>query len=544
MPISTGSRISTQEAGAGSWVALRTLTNQVAETGAPPAATVTGVVDLTAYVYPGAFVATNITIDTVTFAFVGAAVPANEVDLLAGLNGAFPGYTWDIDIVGGRFLRVTKNVPGNFAIAGTLLPVAGIAAGTYGPWVDLGLEYPLLEVSYENLVAANAPDNVLLHVWRLIGTKDDVVGTVNIPSADLAVWRAERVQFDARYAAVTVGFQGGAVPDLTGTVQVRYARAGESTLGQSAGAATELTLAALNAKVTTCDTANVTVVACALPPDAATETTLAAIDGKITVCDTSAVEIAATINLPVVGPGAVGAPPAANPLDLAAEVLNADPGAPLTDGHLARLRTDSYRRLIVTDPNASPIATGADADHAAVTSNPVLVGGVHQADPTASPLHSGDVGQLLINELRMLIQESRTFDASSDADKTIPVWNPTDLWTPEDLSGTRGSDGTTSYYVALEENRKWSLQFIPTEAAAEVITVTVWQSNEDLADITARTYTNVTQTFFGTTGFVDETWIEPEHITQAKSLRFDVTVTGWTAGTSAWDGFFMKGSNS
>lgn len=57
------------------------------------------------------------------------------------------------------------------------------------------------------------------------------------------------------------------------------------------GLATEATLSNLNAKVTVCNTGNVTVSSLPLPPGAATEFTLNALNAKVTACDTGNVTI-------------------------------------------------------------------------------------------------------------------------------------------------------------------------------------------------------------------------------------------------------------
>lgn len=185
-----------------------------------------------------------------------------------------------------------------------------------------------------------------------------------------------------------------------------------------------------------------------------------------------------------------------------------------------------------------------DDDASVSTTKPVVIGGVYYSDPTSDPVDDGDAAYALVNNLRMLVVEDRAYDSASDANRVIPVWNPTDLWTPEDLSGSATADGTTSYYVSLEECSRWSLQFIPSEAASEVITMEVYQSNENDPDITARTYTEVTSTFFGTGGFTSEAWVEVENPTRSLSLRVDVTISGYTAGTSEWDLWLVKGGNS
>jgi hypothetical protein len=259
--------------------------------------------------------------------------------------------------------------------------------------------------------------------------------------------------------------------------------------------------------------------------------------------DTTSLDSKIENPMPVEGATAVGDVPTSDPLDLGAVVLDADP-APYTDGDIQRLRLDDVGRLIVTDPSASPQIQGIDADDDPVTVNPIVVGGVYYSDPTADTIDDGDVGYALLNELRMLVVEDRAYDAASDANRNIPVWNPTDLWTPEDLSGSATADGTESYYVSLEENSRWSLQYIPSEGSTEVITLEVYQSNENDPDITARTYTEVTSTFFGAGGFTAETWLEIENPTRALSLRVDVSVSGSTGATSEWDLWLVKGGNS
>lgn len=277
--------------------------------------------------------------------------------------------------------------------------------------------------------------------------------------------------------------------------------------------------------------------------DIEADTTAIEADTNAIAASTASIDGKLENPMPVEGATAEGAAPASDPLDLGAVVQDADPG-PWVDGNIRRLRLDSQGRLIVTNGTSSLAVEGVDADDDPATVNPIVVGGVYYSDPTADPIDDGDVGYTLLNELRMLVTELRTYDAASDADRNVPVWNPTDLWTAEDLSGTATADGTQSYYVSLEENSRWSIQFIPAPSAAEVITLEVFQSNEDDPDITARTYTDVTNTFFGVGGFTAEEWIEIVNPTRAKSLRVDVTVSGYTAGTSAWSVWLMKGGNS
>jgi len=118
--------------------------------------------------------------------------------------------------------------------------------------------------------------------------------------------------------------------------------------------------------------------------------------------------------------------------------------------------------------------------------------------------------------------------------------------TPEDMSGTRSSDGTTTTYMEMDPDSRWSLQFIPTNPDGSTSTLTVLQSNEDTGDETTATYTDVTDKFFGVSGFTTAGWYEPELPTGCIFLRIDVTVSGHTGIPSdpTWDLFAYKRNNS
>jgi len=88
------------------------------------------------------------------------------------------------------------------------------------------------------------------------------------------------------YVAVKVNPSGALTADVTGTVAATQSGTWNinnisGTVSLPTGAATETTLAALNAKVTAVNTGAVTVSSSALPTGAATETTLAAMNAKM-----------------------------------------------------------------------------------------------------------------------------------------------------------------------------------------------------------------------------------------------------------------------
>lgn len=68
-----------------------------------------------------------------------------------------------------------------------------------------------------------------------------------------------------------------------------------ANLGSIGDVATQTTLAAINAKITACNTAGVVVSSSALPSGAATEATLSTLSGKITACNTGAVTVSGAL---------------------------------------------------------------------------------------------------------------------------------------------------------------------------------------------------------------------------------------------------------
>lgn len=275
---------------------------------------------------------------------------------------------------------------------------------------------------------------------------------------------------------------------------------------------------------------------------------ISAVDDEIVVGTVVATEakqddiITALGLVDVAGATAPGSVPTADPLDLGAVVQNADPG-PYTDGRIRRLRLDDQGRLITTDPNASSHVDGVDADDAVVTGNPVLIGGQHRSDPAADTVDNLDVGNALINKQRMLVTEDRAYDSPTDAVRSVPVHSVPDGWVPEDMSSSLGADGTVTKYLVMLPHDRFCLQFIPLPAAAEVITLTVSISNEVTGDVTTQTYTAATVKLFAVASFIAEAIIQPVNPLHVLTVRIQVTVSGWSAGTSAWDLFAVKGNN-
>ena len=230
---------------------------------------------------------------------------------------------------------------------------------------------------------------------------------------------------------------------------------------------------------------------------------------RLVIAGGDADDAAATVN-PVLGGG---------------KYISAPTGDPLDANDAGYLLLDIYRRLVIA---------GGDADDAAATAKPVLVGGKYILDPTVDTLDDGDAGYALLNLLRMQIVEDRVYDAPTDANKNVPVWSQADRWATAALGDSLGADGTVTKYVSMSGYLRWSIQYAITHAAAEVATLTVAQSNDEVDDPTTATYQDVTNTFFGVAGYTTASWIEPENPTACVWLRVQVTVTAWTAGTVSW----------
>lgn len=113
----------------------------------------------------------------------------------------------------------------------------------------------------------------------------------------------------------------------------------------------------------------------------------------------------------------------------------------------------------------------------------------------------------------------------------------------EDLSGSQDdSDATLNYYVDMQGYSFFSIQYLSDNGSDGYKTLTVHASNEDVADITAATYIDITSEYFASADFQDvDVWLEKGTPTSMKYMRIDVAVTGLNPGDSAsWDMFITK----
>jgi hypothetical protein len=183
---------------------------------------------------------------------------------------------------------------------------------------------------------------------------------------------------------------------------------------------------------------------------------------------------------------------------------------------------------------------GSVADDNLSVDNPLVQGGVYRSDPTLDTLEDGYVGEVLINNQRMLVVEDRVYDSASDSNKQIPVFIPQDRYSFEDLSGSQAdSDATVSYYVSFEGFSFFSLQWEISGDGYQALKV--YASNEDSADITALNYFDVTNDWFDSTEFNTDAWLERDTVCSCKALRIDNTLTSLNPGdTASWSMYLMK----
>jgi len=174
----------------------------------------------------------------------------------------------------------------------------------------------------------------------------------------------------------------------------------------------------------------------------------------------------------------------------------ADPG-PLAPGVYRHLRLDSEGRLIVTDPSSSPSIQGIDADADPATANPVLIGGKYIDDYEAVPLTDGDAGYALLNALRMLIVQSRSYDSVTDADKVVPVVQSFDNTEPFDFSQAVATDALVAHYFSGDTFPYWTI-ILATATAGATISVKIYASNETTQpNLSLRNYSEITADLYG-----------------------------------------------
>jgi hypothetical protein len=187
---------------------------------------------------------------------------------------------------------------------------------------------------------------------------------------------------------------GTAEAQATGAVPVSAA-----SLPLPTGASTETTLAALNTKVTACNTGAVTVSSSALPTGASTETTLSALNAKVTACNTGAVVVS---TLPATY--AEDAPHTSSDLGIFALAVRNDNVSALTNTNLdySPIAVDSAGRfpLNVNYNNQSSAATGLlkrEDDPSVSLDAGVFILGIRRDAPATNVSAAGDYAEVGIS---------------------------------------------------------------------------------------------------------------------------------------------------
>lgn len=194
---------------------------------------------------------------------------ADNVTLNPGVGGAVAATD---DVGGVHYQKVKLDVGGD----GLSVPVTGAL-----PVSADALPLPTGAASEVTLAALNAKVTAV-NTGAVVGTVTANAGT-NLNTSALALEA------------------GGNLADIKTAVQMldnciagSEAQVDVVSSALPTGAATEVTLSALNTKVTAVNTGAVTVAASALPTGAATEATLSALNGKVTAVNTGAVTVAAS----------------------------------------------------------------------------------------------------------------------------------------------------------------------------------------------------------------------------------------------------------
>jgi hypothetical protein len=206
------------------------------------------------------------------------------------------------------------------------------------------------------------------------------------------------------------------------------------------------------------------------------------------------------------------------------------------------LRSDGVIGRLLINIFSDPIMIqGVDADDDPATANPVLIGGKYIADPYADPIDDGDAGYALLNEIRMLITESRVYDPPTDADRNVPVFVQADRYDTTEISFSAAANQNYRYYIDLNGYAYFTVEAILNMAASDrSATLTYQVSDEDSQpDITARAYnSDMSLAWFGAAGYaaVAGTSVTYSHEkdtpTPWSSMRLNIAVSaGTTAGT-------------
>ncbi len=195
-------------------------------------------------------------------------------------NAGAGGDTFGADDIGGVKFPRTKIIVGADGVndgdvsSANPLPIGGTVTANLG-----AVDNAVLDAIAASLTTIDADTSHLATIAGAVSGTEMQVDVLTMPT--VTVTGTVGVS-----GAVEVANDAGNPLPVNGTVT--------ANLGSIADVATQTTLAALNAKVTACNTAGVVVSSSALPSGAATESTLGTLSGKITACNTGAVTVSSS----------------------------------------------------------------------------------------------------------------------------------------------------------------------------------------------------------------------------------------------------------
>lgn len=197
-------------------------------------------------------------------------------------NAGSGGDTFGADDIGGIKFPRTKIIVGadgtndGDVSSANPLPIGGTVTANLG-----AVDNAVLDAIAASVAAIDTDTNHLATIAGAVSGTEMQVDVLSMPT--VTVTGTVGVS-----GVVEVANDAGNPLPVNGTVT--------ANLGSIADVATQTTLAALNAKVTACNTAGVVVSSSALPSGAATESTLSTLSGKVTACNTGAIAGTVTAN--------------------------------------------------------------------------------------------------------------------------------------------------------------------------------------------------------------------------------------------------------
>jgi len=175
---------------------------------------------------------------------------------------------------------------------------------------------------------------------------------------------------------------------------------------------------------------------------------------------------------------------------------------------------------------------------------PITIGA--EVDVSGTTYEQGTLQYLRLDQERDLCVRPKSYDPSTDAEKTIPVWSSVDSYEFFDHSSSAddaAGNGAVSTYFSMEGFGHFSLQYITADATgAQDLKIYSTNQNDGTA-ASSCVYLDVTNAWFSTGSFITSSWIEPDVTVTCKHVRITNTISGLNDGdTATWTIYGMKKS--